>query len=158
MASGKEIIYDGAGVAGKIQVTADKYTLDELDARVRSALRNCGQKAVDDAKETLKNKKHKQTGLLVNSVAYSISGEEASIKTYKADEPDKNGIIQKGEYNGTETEAYGGKYVLYVGSKVFYAPYIECGTPTFKGDPYLKPAIANNGDKFRKTIHEELNG
>ena len=46
----------------------------------------------------------------------------------------------------------------YVGTNVEYAPYQELGTIHMKAQPFLKPAVAANANKYRKIIEDELKG
>ena len=44
----------------------------------------------------------------------------------------------------------------YIGTNVEYAPYQELGTIHIKAQPFLKPAVADNANEFRKIIENEL--
>lgn len=46
----------------------------------------------------------------------------------------------------------------YIGTNVEYAAYVELGTYRAKAQPYLKPAIADHVDTYRKIIESELKG
>ena len=46
----------------------------------------------------------------------------------------------------------------YIGTNVEYAPYQELGTIHMKAQPFLKPAVADHANTYRKIIEDELKG
>lgn len=120
------------------------------------------------------------TGLLRNSITHALSGCATAISTYRADRAKGNNPIKTGEYSGIapeETET--SKLMVYIGTNVEYAPYIELGTGnqtsggrptkwTYKDDkgthmtggrpakPFLKPAVQNHKDQCRQILEDEL--
>ena len=44
----------------------------------------------------------------------------------------------------------------YIGTNVEYAPYVCLGTIHMKAQPFLKPAVADHANKYRKIIENEL--
>lgn len=107
------------------------------------------------------------TGLLRNSIGYALSGETPSLgaagggkqkRTYKADNPDKDGVIQKGTYSGHVPSAKANGLAVYVGSAVEYAPFVECGTRKSKAQPFLRPAVENHADEYRTIAESVLKG
>ena len=44
----------------------------------------------------------------------------------------------------------------YIGTNVEYAPYQELGTIHMKAHPFLKPAVADHANTYRKIIEKEL--
>ena len=44
----------------------------------------------------------------------------------------------------------------YIGTNVEYAPYQELGTIHMAAQPFLKPAVANHANEYRKIIENEL--
>ena len=44
----------------------------------------------------------------------------------------------------------------YIGTNVEYAPYQELGTIQMKAHPFLKPAVADHANTYRKIIEKEL--
>lgn len=160
-----------------ISLTEDnsEKILTELQKRKIQALTMCGMEAEKYAKLSLTQNKAVDTGLLRNSVTFAVSGEGANISSYKADKGGKTG-----SYNGDAGSVE--DYTMYVGTNVEYAPYIEFGTGkhysgggrktkwTYKTKdglkttdgkkprPYIKPAIADHGDKYKKIIEKVLKG
>ena len=99
------------------------------------------------------------TGLLRNSIAYALSGEQPSLgafgngkqqRTYKANRPDENGVLQKGTYSGHAPDAEHGGLAVYIGSNVSYAPYQELGTRRTPAKPFLRPAVEEHRDEYRQ--------
>ena len=46
----------------------------------------------------------------------------------------------------------------YIGTNVEYAPYVCLGTIHMKAQPFLKPAVADHANTYRKIIEDELKG
>ena len=44
----------------------------------------------------------------------------------------------------------------YIGTNVEYAPYVCLGTIHMKAQPFLKPAVADHENEYRKIIENEL--
>ena len=44
----------------------------------------------------------------------------------------------------------------YIGTNVEYAPYVCLGTIHMKAQPFLKPAVNDHKDEYRKIIENEL--
>ena len=49
-----------------------------------------------------------------------------------------------------------GEPAAYIGTNVEYAPYQELGTIHMKAQPFLKPAVADHANEYRKIIEKEL--
>ena len=49
-----------------------------------------------------------------------------------------------------------GEQAAYIGTNVEYAPYQELGTIHMKAQPFLKPAVADHANEYRKIIENEL--
>ena len=49
-----------------------------------------------------------------------------------------------------------GETAAYIGTNVEYAPYQELGTIYIKAQPFLKPAVADHANEYRKIIENEL--
>lgn len=44
----------------------------------------------------------------------------------------------------------------YIGTNVEYAPYVELGTSRMRAQPYLKPAVADHVNEYRKILESYL--
>ena len=51
-----------------------------------------------------------------------------------------------------------GEPAAYIWTNVEYAPYVCLGTIHMKAQPFLKPAVADHTNKYRKIIEDELKG
>ena len=49
-----------------------------------------------------------------------------------------------------------GEPAAYIGTNVEYAPYQELGTIHMAAQPFLKPAVADHANEYRKIIENEL--
>ena len=49
-----------------------------------------------------------------------------------------------------------GEPAAYIGTNVEYAPYVCLGTIHMKAQPFLKPAVADHANIYRKIIENEL--
>ena len=49
-----------------------------------------------------------------------------------------------------------GEPAAYIGTDVEYAPYQELGTIHMAAHPFLKPAVADHENEYRKIIEKEL--
>lgn len=93
------------------------------------------------------------TGLLRNSITFAVGGEAPNASSYRADKPDKSGVIRSGSYGGT---APAGSYVA-IGSGVEYAAAQENGTSRgIRPHHFLKDAVGNHTDEFKKLTKNSL--
>lgn len=95
------------------------------------------------------------TGLLRNSITYTLGGQAPAVIDYTSNDKDKNGKMIdpiKGHYEGTAPEDDDDQITVYVGTNVQYAPYQELGAPNINLDarPFLRPAFEN----FTKEIEQ----
>lgn len=49
-----------------------------------------------------------------------------------------------------------GEPAAYIGTNVEYAPYQELGTIHMAAQPFLKPAVADHANEFRKIFENEM--
>ena len=121
--------------------------LDELDLRVEIALEKVGL----EAEKYAKMKCPVDTGLLHNSITHALDGQEPAISSYR-DNPEK----QSGSYSGATPKEPEGKRTVYIGTNVEYAQDVEFGTSKQKAQPYLKPAVTNHIDEYKKIVKSTL--
>ena len=152
----------------------------EVSAAIKAALlrglEKCGLVAEGYAKKLCTV----DTGLLRNSITHALSGEPAAIRSYSANKAKGSNPVQSGEYSGSAPEESNpSKMAVYIGTNVEYAPYVELATgkhtsggrPTkwiykddkgthmtggHKAKPFLKPAVADHKDQYRKIFEDEL--
>ena len=58
--------------------------------------------------------------------------------------------------NSITHEVDDGDPAVYIGTNVEYAPYQELGTINMDANPFLKPAVADHANTYRKIIEKEL--
>lgn len=65
--------------------------------------------------------------------------------------------VDTGRLRGSITESVEmEEKAVYVGSNVEYAPYVELGTRKMKAQPYIKPAVVDHADEYKKIALEFL--
>ena len=121
--------------------------LDELDSKVEIALEMVGL----EAEKYAKMKCPVDTGLLRNSITHALDGESTAISEYT-----DNLGKQSGSYDGEAPKGAGNKRVVYIGTNVEYAQDVEYGTSKQKAQPYLKPAVTNHIDEYKKIVKSTL--
>jgi phage gpG-like protein len=75
-------------------------------------------------------------------------------KKYTADKAKKGKELKSGSYSGIAT-AEKNPYVI-LGSNVEYAPHIETGTSKKHARPFIKPALTDHVDQYRRMLKAEL--
>ena len=121
--------------------------LDELDIKVEIALEMVGL----EAEKYAKMKCTVDTGLLRNSITHALDGETTAISEYQ-----DNAGKQSGSYKGNVPKVSSGKRAVFIGTNVEYAPYVEFGTSKQDPQPYLKPAVTNHVDEYKKIVKSTL--
>ena len=58
--------------------------------------------------------------------------------------------------NSITHEVDDGEPAPYIGTTVGYAPYVCLGTIHIEAQPFLKPAVADHANEYRKIIEKEL--
>ena len=93
-------------------------------------------------------------GTLRGSISYALDGEVPG-GTYEV----KNGSGAPGRYDTpTPKEGYGNRAV-YVGTNVYYAPYVEMGTSKYPHPrPFIEPAVVGHKDEHKSTLEKHLKG
>lgn len=118
---------------------------DAIDAALVRGLRACGGQAERYAKQLSPF----ITGFLRNSITFAIAGESPKTTKYEADVGDRQGSYQ----GSAPTDD---KIAMYVGTNVEYAPMVELGTYRSEARPFLKPAIVDHIDDYKKIMENEL--
>ena len=150
----------------QIRITEDNT--DEViaakDAAVMRALEAIGLQAEGYAKL----KAPVDTGLLRNSITHAVAGSSPAISSYKSNETHatteatkragtagKPVAVVEGKYSGAVP---GGEAAVYVGTNVEYAPYVEYGTRLTKAQPFLKPAVQDHAEEYKRIAERFLKG
>ena len=136
-----------------------KEVIEAMQQAAVRALEKCGLVAEGYAKKLAPVGTPESTGipgyiggLLRGSITHALSGKQPAISTYQ-----DNAGTRRGSYSGTAPEESGAnKSAVYIGTNVEYAPYQELGTIHMKAQPFLKPAVADHANTYRKIIEKEL--
>ena len=90
--------------------------------------------------------------MLRGSITHALSGKQPAISTYQ-----DNAGKRRGSYSGTAPEEGGSnENAVYIGTNVEYSSYVELGTINMDAQPFLKPAVADHANEYRKIIENEL--
>ena len=117
---------------------------DKLYAQaVEKALRLVGGLAERKAKETISDMEAVDTGFLRNSITWALDGEAANTEEFASDNGEK-----QGKYEGFAENSQDGKRVLYIGTNVYYAPYVEFGTRKMQARPFLTNSILSGREEY----------
>lgn len=120
-----------------------------FDKAVEKAMRLVGGQAERYAKETISDMGAVDTGFLRNSITFALDGEPANISEYEDDDGN-----QKGEYGGETPAESGNKRSVYIGTNVYYAPYVEYGTRKMEARPFLSQSIQSHKSDFEDLFKE----
>lgn len=153
----------------EMQIKIIQDNTDEViaakDAAVMRALEAIGLQAEGYAKL----KAPVDTGLLRNSITHAVSGQKPALEKYKSNKThastkatEKAGTagkavspVREGSYSDS---APGGEDAVYIGTNVEYAPYVEYGTRRTKAQPFLKPAVQDHAEEYKKIAERFLKG
>ena len=136
-----------------------KEVSDNIKAALLRGLETCGLVAEGYAKKLAPVGTPESTGipgyiggLLRGSITHALSGKQPSISTYQ-----DNAGTRRGSYSGTAPEESGAnKSAVYIGTNVEYAPYVCLGTIHMNAQPFLKPAVNDHKDEYRKILENSL--
>lgn len=130
----------------KIEDHSDEV-LAELHNRIPVILKALGIEAEGNAIKEITDIKAVDTGRLRNSITFVTKDAQGS----------PNG--QPGEKAKPEDYAPHGSVAsgeIYIGTNVEYAPYVELGTSRMAARPFLRNAISNYGEDYKRIIEEGL--
>lgn len=136
-----------------------KEVSDNIKAALLRGLETCGLVAEGYAKKLAPVGTPESTGipgyiggLLRGSITHALSGKQTAISNYQ-----DNAGTRRGSYSGTAPEeSDSNKCAVYIGTNVEYAPYVCLGTIHTKAQPFLKPAVNDHKDEYRKILENSL--
>ena len=136
-----------------------KEVSDNIKAALLRGLETCGIVAEGYAKKLSPVGTPESTGipgyiggLLRGSITHALSGKQPAISTYQ-----DNAGTRRGSYSGTAPEeSDSNKSAVYIGTNVEYAPYVCLGTIHMNAQPFLKPAVNDHKDEYRKILENSL--
>ena len=127
--------------------------LKAMKAAIRRGNEAIGLAAERHAKKKITEAKAVDTGRLRNSITYALAGEEAHVKSYKADKGGKD--RETYTYDGTADGKKGSG--VYIGTNVEYAPGIELGTHRSAGAVhFLQDAATGHADEYKKLMEDSM--
>ena len=115
--------------------------LSALENGKRNALTAIGATAETHTKENITADKLVDTGRLRNSITYA-TGDYSGIGTYT----DNN----KKKYSDAKARNTPKDDEVAIGTNVEYAPYLELGTKKIAAHHYLKRAVTEHKDEYKK--------
>lgn len=121
----------------------------KFDKAVEKALRLVGGQAERFAKELISDMGAVDTGFLRNSITFALDGEATNATEYQDDAGN-----QHGEYSGEAPSENGGNRAVYIGTNVYYAPYVELGTTKMPARPFLSQSIQSNKSEMESLFQE----
>lgn len=116
-----------------------------LKKAIERALRLVGGQGERVAKELITEMGAVDTGLLRNSITFAIGGEPVNSPEYSSDSGEVTGV-----YEGDAPQDHGGDHSVYIGTNVYYAPYIEFGTYKMEARPFLSQSIQANKKEMER--------
>ena len=121
--------------------------LSDMEKGKRNALMAIGATAETHAKENITADKLVDTGRLRNSITYA-AGDYSGIGTYT----DNN----KKKYSDAKARNTPKDDEVAIGTNVEYAPYLELGTKKIAAHHYLKRAVTEHQDEYKKLAVEAI--
>lgn len=137
-----------------------RQVLREFDDSIDAALEKVGLLAEAYAQvELTKPKAHGdgsvrpniETGLLRNSLTHAIDGQAPAKRSYESNDGSK-----RGSYAGSVPKDKQGSRSVYIGTNVYYAPYVEMGTSKTKAYPFIRPAVEDHFEEYKRILLSSL--
>lgn len=126
----------------KITDNSDEI-LSRMDRAMEAALEKIGLVAEGYAKRLCPV----DTGRLRNSITHATAT-YPGIGTYQ---DNAGNTFDDATVDGTPE-----KNAVYIGTNVEYAPYVELGTTRAKAQPYLKPAVVDHAEKYKRIFKDSM--
>lgn len=124
-----------------------KQVKEELERRIPVILEALGLEAQGNAITEITNMEAVDTGRLRNSITWATSKSQGSPNSQPGDKA--GGDDYKKQTNPEDN-------VVYIGTNVEYAPYVELGTYKMPSRPFLKNAVEKYKDKYQEIVKEGL--
>lgn len=135
-----------------VNFTSHKDEIEaELNRRIPIILNAVGLEAEGIATRNVNDMKAVDTGRLKNSITHALSGKAPDKLTYTDDE---NNVYAYPA--GTAPADSDDEPSVYIGTNVEYAPYIELGTYRMASRPFLRKALSDHTDHYKKLMQDGL--
>ena len=122
--------------------------LKALDAAIRRGNESIGITAERYAKKACPV----DTGRLRNSITYALAGEQAHVKSYKANKGGKDRETYTYDGNAPGKKGDG----VYIGTNVEYAPYVELGSRGRDGKHMLQRAATEHTAEYKRLMEDAI--
>lgn len=153
----KDVKTESVSMAFEMTDYSDEVT-SKIKSAIKEALKSVGVQAVGHAVTYITESSAVDTGLLRNSITYALGGQAPAKKTYKGKKGAHSGRPGgSGSYDGNAPEDPAGFKSVYIGTNVYYAPYVELGTVKMEKRPFIRPAIENFQDEYRQIFERVFN-
>lgn len=119
----------------------------ELENRIDAIMEGVGLQAEGNAITEITRMGAVDTGRLRNSITFATINRQGSANTQGGTPAKPDDYAQKG------TAEHGS---VYIGTNVEYAPYIELGARRMAPRPFLKNAIANYSQEYKRIMEDGL--
>ena len=127
--------------------------LSALEAAIKRGNEAIGMTAEGHAKKKITAAGAVDTGRLRNSITYALAGEEAHVKSYKANKGGKDRETYTYDGNAEGEKGSG----VYIGTNVEYAPGIELGTHRSAGAVhFLQDAATGHTDEYKRMMEDSM--
>lgn len=133
--------------------------IEATDEAIETALDAVGMQAATLASREIQNSPSRiDTGLLRNSITWALGGKPTAISSYSADNPSKYTGKEPppGNYAGVAPADKGRTKTVYIGTNVEYAVYVHEGTTKMTPNRFLKKALQNNVDEYKRILIDNL--
>lgn len=119
----------------------------ELKNRIGTIMEAVGLQAEGNAIKEITNMEAVDTGRLRNSITFATTNRQGSPNS----QPGEQAKPEDYKQNGTAEEGS-----MYIGTNVEYASYIELGARGMKPRPFLKNAITNYTQEYKRIMEDGL--
>lgn len=126
--------------------------LSALEAAIKRGNEAIGMTAEGHAKKKITAAGAVDTGRLRNSITYALAGEEAHVKSYRANKGGKD--RETYTYDGTAEGKKGSG--VYIGTNVEYAVFVENGAQGRTAVHFLQDAATNHTDEYKRLMEESM--
>lgn len=120
-----------------------------FDRAAKLALRAVGGEAAGDAQESITDMGAVDTGLLRNSITFALGDDYANTTKYHSENGSKTG-----KYSGTAPKNEDGEMSVWIGTNVYYAPYVHEGTVKMQARPFLSSSILRNYHSYMELFQK----
>jgi hypothetical protein len=126
--------------------------LNALGAAIKRGNEAIGMTAEGHAKKKITSAGAVDTGRLRNSITYALAGEEAHVKSYKANKGGKD--RETYTYDGTAEGKKGSG--VYIGTNVEYAVFVENGAQGRTPVHFLQDAATGHTDEYKRLMENSM--